>query len=82
MEDSPMTSGCDADIFLYNDHNEKGGRDGICVLALSLVDGKGNFVKQCSHPKPRFYFSALQSKYCLTRNDHSQIILPPILKLN
>ena len=49
---SPNMHGCDSDIFIYNDHNEKGGRNGIACLALSLVDGKGNLVRHCSHPKP------------------------------
>ena len=49
---SPSTHSSDSDIFLYNDYNEKGGRNGIAVLALSLVDGRGNLVKHFSHPKP------------------------------
>jgi len=43
----------DLDTFIYNDHNEKGGRNGIACLSLSLVDGMGNPVAHCAHPLPR-----------------------------
>ena len=50
LHPNPLAS--DADVFIHNDHNEKGGKNGIACLAMSIVDGKGNFFCPCSHPKP------------------------------
>lgn len=48
----PNSFASDADVFIYNDHNEKGGKNGIACLAMSIVDGKGHFFRPCSYPKP------------------------------
>lgn len=36
QQSSRTTGQEDNDIFLYNDHNEKGGRNGIACMALSI----------------------------------------------
>ena len=52
QEEQLSPQAVDSDIFLWNDYNEKGGRNGIAVLALSLVDGTGSVVKHVHHPRP------------------------------
>ena len=38
--DENASTGSECDIFLYNDRNEKGGKNGLACICLSLVDGK------------------------------------------
>ena len=47
---SPNQNISDSDIFLYNDHNEKGGRNGLACVCLSLVDEKGDPANKMAYP--------------------------------
>ena len=49
---SPNPNNSVAEIFLYNDHNEKGGRNGLACICLSMVDENGDPASKMAYPVP------------------------------